>query len=182
MKMFELIKMAESLPKTNSCVYSLAEDIGIYELLNITEIDEIRFQEIMPVYWYCTDQYVGLTFYYLDKVFVGYSEQQGRKSDKIYKWHSKETYKDVYDFISSFINKEENIELIDMNEEIASNYNVSFYNQLLTNSQKYKYNGLAIVNIEDGDKGNCISQKAKVILSNDENIIINVKDIEIQYF
>jgi hypothetical protein len=184
MTIADLVNLAKDKPKATSCIYSLAEDLQINDSLNISDEQEQRFTEIMPRYWYCTDTYVGLTFYYLDNVFVGYSFQQGRKYDKEYSWVSRDSYDKVYAFVLSLADRQEiELAIIDFTEEVPDNgYSVSFYGQLLPRLQKYLYKGQKVIGIADGDSKNYISKSASVELVDGTSLVVDVKDLLVTYF
>jgi len=183
MNMKDLIKEAEKYEKNSFGVcYSIKEKLGFWSV-DIPDEQEERFTAIMPIKWCCTDSYVGLTFYYFDNEFICYSWQEGRKCDKNFYWASKEAYEKVYNFIKSF-ELNENIEylrFVFFEEEINDYYYVEFYNQLL--SEFGVYNGRNVAIIEDGDKGNCISEKAMIqYIASGEQEIVDVREIQLKYF
>jgi hypothetical protein len=88
-------------PDTNN-VYTLCE---YFEFWNHS-FDLIDEQTRLKSYYLsshiCTDTRVGVLFYFLDDVFVCYSEQLYRKGVTNYFWKSKEIGKLVKEYIRSF--------------------------------------------------------------------------------
>lgn len=83
------------------------EQLGSLFNLPISYNSDKRLKAYFIQRWFCTDSYVGLRAYFLDKEFVATSWQRGRKLDEEFTFVSKEKCKELYSYISSLIREEE---------------------------------------------------------------------------
>lgn len=182
MKLIDLIEKGKNLPKEynhGEAFHSLMEELGIYDYSDNDEKKRITLQR--PMVWNCTDSWVGLKIYYFDDEPVCVSFQSGRKNNENFEWLSDEAYQKTKKFLYSFVEPEEVcFAKINFDEEIDDFYNVSFYNQLL--QREGFVNDKKVTIVEDGDKGNIISEKAVVEYEDSTREIVDVSDIKIAYF
>ncbi len=135
--------------------------------------------------WYCTDTYVGYKIYFLDDEPVAFSIQKGRKSDEMISWFSKELALKVKEYLITLMSEEDdklNIEICDINEDIGETYKIEFNNQVLDYNMSM-LNGESITIIErikeTPDWG--IDTKLKIKLSNSEEKIVDVRDLDFKF-
>jgi len=89
-------------------IEDVALDFGIYDGGDLSQDDEnIRLKSLnhSDLTWTCTDTGVGVSFIFLDKLFVGASIQMARKDDSRYYWNGKESYDKVFEYIHSLVKK-----------------------------------------------------------------------------
>ncbi len=101
-------------------IEDVASSLGLYGAYGLCNkrLKEIAHKDLM---WVCTDTHVGISFLFLDKVFVGISMQTARKSDKHYYWKDVDGAKSVRDFIVELMleNNDKEIEYIDFEQDIS---------------------------------------------------------------
>lgn len=109
LRTLDLSKLEDDF-QTYISIEEVALDFGIYDAADISQDDEnIRLKTLdhPELTWICTDTTVGVSFIFLDKLFVGISIQMARKDDIHYYWYDKESYDMVSDYIHSLVKKRE---------------------------------------------------------------------------
>jgi len=153
------------------------------------EFDWIK-QDRLKAYWignwYCTDSYVGYRMYFLDDEPVAVSIQKGRKWPEEFNWLSKELALKVREYLISIMPKKEDdlyFNICDINEDIGDSYKIEFNSQIL-NINNAVLNGKPIKILERikeaPDYG--IDKMLKIKLSNGEEKIVNIKELDFKYY
>lgn len=107
----------------------------------------------LKCYWIanhlCTDTWVGIRAYFLDKEFVCLSTQQGRKCDETFEWVSKDSFRNVKNYITSLQEKQEYdndpVDFLDMEEDFGEGYPIEFTGQCLKKDVLWKGKEVTIV-------------------------------------
>ena len=184
----KLIEIANKIDKSerNKSYVDLEDLINEFNLdFNLYYVDQDRLKSYYICNWLCTDSWVGWRMYFLDDEPVAVSSQVGRKYGEEFEWFSKEIALKVRDYLISLNQKSDdelNLRLCNIDDDIGNSFKIGFSGQIL-NPDKATYNGELIKILErikeTPDYG--IDKNLKVRLSNGEEIIINVKDIDFKF-
>ena len=111
--------------------------------------EDSRIKSIGIKEWYCSNQNVGWTAYFLDNEFVFLTSQSGRKDDVYYNWESLESRNKVKNYIHSLADGEEDdINLLNMEAEFNNYFQISYSSQLLPQHKQRLFNIQSGVNVE----------------------------------
>jgi len=186
MKIRDLIVRAKYEPRTETCIYTIAERLGIYETL---EFDEEGFKRLTECYitkWLCTDQFVGMKAYFLDDNFICCSNQSARKSDMEFTFQSASDYNELRKFILSFSEVEDSyLKMVNpdfFEQEMSPSYSVHYTSQILPSQHKLSYQGQPVGYVCDPDKKSLCSKRVCVKTPENEERIVDVEDLNISYF
>ncbi|MGV4321254.1 hypothetical protein [Bacillus mojavensis] len=139
MKLIDIVNKIDKSTQNEDEVNT--ESIG-YELGldNVPYADQDRIKCYWIGNWYCTDSYVGYRAYFIDNEPVAISTQLGRKCEENFHWFNLELATKVREYLMSLtLEKELNISICDVNEDIGDSYNIEFNAQIL-NSDRVKLN------------------------------------------
>lgn len=131
MKVRELIESINKEPQ-------FKEEVDINEfasnVFDIQYLGWIEQDKLISYYlgnWHCTDRTVGYKVYFYNDKPVAVSSKLGRKQDEEVEWVSKEAYKEVKEYIMTFMEDEsDNIILADLEQEFGDDYHINFYCQM----------------------------------------------------
>jgi len=150
------------------------------------EQEEERIKTYWVGNWCCTDTWVGYRMYFFDDKPVAFSIQDARKSDENIKWFSQELALEVKEYLISLILKNERpmfFETCDINEDIGEGFKI-YYNGNIVTDNKPIFNGEPAKIVErirrPNDYG--IDQELKIQLQNGEERIVNVRDLDFEYY
>ena len=111
--------------------------------------EDSRIKSVGIKEWYCSDQYVGWTAYFLDDEFVFLTSQSARKDDVYYNWESLESRNKVKNYIYSLVDGEEDdINLLNMEAEFNNYFQISYSSQLLPQHKQRLFNIQSGLNVE----------------------------------
>ena len=105
--------------------------------------EDSRIKSVGIKEWYCSDQYVGWTAYFLDDEFVFLTSQSARKSDVYYNWESMESRNKVKNYIRSLADVEsvyDEIDILNPNDEIDNYFQISYRRQLMATHKARLFN------------------------------------------
>lgn len=131
--MVTLKQISETIDKSNSNEVSIdiceiGEDFGF----DVSWVKQERLKGYWIGGWQCTDTWVGYVMYFLDDEPVGWSSQVGRKCDTEYEWFGEQSADKVRKYILSLMqDKTSSVNLIDLNVEIGSGYQINFNSQII---------------------------------------------------
>ena len=131
--MVTLKQISETIDKSNSNevtidICEIGEDFGF----EAPWVNQERLKGYWIGGWQCTDTWVGYVIYFLDDEPVGWSSQAGRKCDTDYEWFGEQSADKVRKYILSLMqDKNSSVNLIDLNVEIGSGYQINFNSQIL---------------------------------------------------
>lgn len=147
----KIIEIAERIDKSKSNEEWIdIQDIGRELGLDVPFVEQERLKSFWVGNWYCTDTYVGYRMYFLDDVAVAFSVQNGRKSAENFHWFSLESATNVKKYLLSLISeneKELNITICDVNEDIGDSFKISYNAEILENDN-VTFNGEKVKLIE----------------------------------
>jgi len=184
MKLRDIIN---NIDKSNSIYINFEKLLDEFDLMGYGYIDhdpQERLKGYFYMQWYCTDQYVGGRAYFLDDKFVGISFQNARKSSENFSWSSREDYNKVKEYLQNLIissNNEKHIDIIDMDIEMDTGFNVVYGEQLLTDT--VIYNGIEVKVINKWRHMNDIDKwkQIKIQFSDGEKKIVDLNDVIVPF-
>jgi len=130
-----------TLQDTESDLSPLLNALGI-DCCDYVENDDTRLKIYFQHVWYCTDSWVGTRLFFLDEMFVGYSQQAGRKCDEVFHLIDNETaIAELTNFVNSLF---ENIPKLTFYHPIQESdlhpkYQIQYSSQLMSGFHEYAY-------------------------------------------
>ena len=157
----------------------IGEELNL-DLFN-QSIDAERLKAYWIGQWYSTDEYVGFRMYFLDDIPVCFSVQEGRKTDEVFTWFSRENACRVREYLISLMKEKDDevsVDVCDINSEAGDGYHIVFSENVLDWS-KATLNGKPVQFIErirdNPDYG--IDTKIKIRDCNNEVLNVDVRDL-----
>jgi hypothetical protein len=179
MKLIEIASRIDKSKQNEEWVST--EDIG-YEIGidNVPHTEQNRLKCFWVGNWYCTDSYVGYRMYFFDDEPVAFSIQKGRKCEEKFNWFSLESATKLKEYLLSLIIEEEkelNIDICDINEDVGDNFRINYSGQILK-SDKATLDGEIVEILERiKNKPYGIDTELKVKLSNGEEKNVDIRDL-----
>ncbi|PRS01365.1 hypothetical protein [Bacillus halotolerans] len=159
------------------------DDIG-YELRidNVPCVEQDRLKCYWVGNWYCTDSYVGYRMYFFDDEPAAFSIQLGRKCEESFHWFTLELAKKVREYLLSLNQEKElNISICDINEDIGDSYKIEFNEQIL-NFNRAKLNNEKVEILEKIKHTTCgIDTKVKIKLPDGEEKHVDINDLNFDF-
>jgi len=154
-------------------IVSIAEELGIFEY---GYGENSRLKAYWVSRWLCVDTHVGSQVYFLDDTPVFITIQIARKSSKCFYWVSKETYKQVKEYILSLYNQEpeeDQIDLINLEEKFTPWYSLSHYCEFLPyhkNNCYYNKNKVIVIEFKESclENNKWVGEKVLVKYENED--------------
>lgn len=120
---------------------------------------------------------------FLDDEAVAYYSQRGRKRTEGIRWISKDKARRVIEYLKTlaYVEEEEYIDIIDINEDIGDSYRLNYNNQLIK-GQKVTYKGQNITILERiKNKPYGIDDMLKIGLPGGGQLEVKIYDLEFRY-
>ncbi|MDD5151278.1 MAG: hypothetical protein PHC28_12530 [Flavobacterium sp.] len=139
MKLRYLIENLDKSPANEAYIDidELAKEFGIYQDFFVESTE--RLQGYYLSKWNCSGSWIGQIAIFLDNEFVGYSSQDGRKSDKKYYFLNRVLCDKLKHYIISLIFYRDYTAdvCVDLDEEIGDGYTIEYNSELLNKFAKY---------------------------------------------
>ncbi|MGP3748792.1 hypothetical protein ACTWKA_15145 [Bacillus sp. 3A_MP1] len=181
MKLIDIVNKIDKSKQNESEVDT--QDIGReLGLDNVPYVEQDRLKCYWVGNWYCTDSYVGYRVYFLDNQPAAFSIQLGRKCEESFHWFNLEFATKVREYLLSLTQEKElNISICDINEDIGDSYKIEFNAQIL-NFNRAKLNNEKVEILEKIIHKSCgIDTEVKIKLPNGEEKQVDISDLNFDF-
>ncbi|MED4848313.1 hypothetical protein [Bacillus atrophaeus] len=181
MKLIDIVNKIDKSKQNESEVDT--QDIGReLGLDNVPYVEQDRLKCYWVGNWYCTDSYVGYRVYFLDNEPAAFSIQQGRKCEESFHWFNLELATKVREYLLSLTQEKElNISICDINEDIGDSYKIEFNAQIL-NFNRAKLNNEKVEILEKIKHTSYgIDTEVKIKLPNGEEKHVDISDLDFDF-
>ena len=183
MKLSDVIKRVDR-SKQNTSWASIDDFARLFDL-NVWDSDEfsnrVTHHWIAP--WFCSDDVVGMSVYYMDDEPIAVQIRKARKADKQIEFVSEAAAIKVRDFIMEIKSKQgDKIPVVkNIDQDIGPGYSVTCGNQLLTKQANYADQTVVIVKTwryhENPDK----TERALIKLENGATLEVDVSELMLTF-
>ncbi|WP_342490465.1 hypothetical protein [Bacillus sp. FSL R5-0443] len=180
----KLIDIANKIDKSKQNESEVdTQDIGReLGLDNVPYVEQDRLKCYWVGNWYCTDSYVGYRIYFLDNEPAAFSIQLGRKYKESFHWFTLELATKVREYLLSLIQEKElNISICDINEDIGDSYKIEFNEQIL-NFNRARLNNEKVEILEKIKHTSFgINTEVKIKLPDGEEKHVDISDLDFDF-
>jgi hypothetical protein len=183
MKLSDAIKRVDRSDRNTSCAniedFARLFDINVYDSDEFS--DRVKHHWLAP--WFCSDDVVGMSVYYMDNEPIAVQMRKARKSDKNIEFVSEAAANKVRDFIMQIKAKQGDVVPIvkNLDQDIGDDYSVAYGDQLLVKKATYHGQAVEIVTTWRWSDHIDKTQRAMIKYENGATEEVDVDDLRLTF-